>query len=1843
MSKPAHPVFLTLSALFLVMLVRVPSASGQSPRDQLIAAMNAGNFQAAGEGFRALALSDRTPERQVSDDFQFALSCMAQLGQIAEMDAFREAVVAKHSENWRVLWAAAASIAAGEHTGYLVDGKFVRGELPKEEDKKAENKEAGDEAAGKLEKVDAFERDRARAMQWMADAMPRARRDRDRPLVAKFFLAFGQVILLGRMEVVDSEFVSAEAAWKLEFLTSLNSLPEYRSLDAATTEIDPGGPVKADGRPLFFGIPHGFLAAQSDGERWRYCLKEAREHDRSLRDEVFFQTAGFFHAQFGVQTLAFYGPALGRLLDLRTKEIDGGVLDLATLTEDETVTRLAIGVERFRMDDATNFIKLYQDIVKRTQPYYVKKALIQLAEIFENRKQYARAAAYWKTLIDRRDGDVGPWEARLAQIVAPWGRFEPTLSQPAGKRAEVYYRFRNGHSVQCEAHEIDVAALLADVEAYLESGPEKIDYSKTDIADIGRRLLDENQAKYLKKKVAAWASEIRPRSGHFDKTLRLKTPLSRPGAYLVKASMRGGNKSALVLWITDTAIVQKPLEGGQFFFVADANSGKPVPDADVRFFGWRQARASGGDYVVETKKFAAKTNASGQVIVPAENLPESYRWVVSAGTKNGRFALLGWETFAAADCSPVYDEVKAFMMTDRPVYRRGETVRYKFWIRRVSYAPAAESGAASEFAGKKFDVVVTDPGGKEIAKEEVVADEYGGIAGVFDPPADASDGVFGASVRLAGKDESLGRGTFTLGGEDGAEFTVELDAPAKPVKLGKPFRFSLLATYRGGAPTADAEVEYTVYRRRRGNLYPSRSWDWLYGPGYWWLPEAAPWLPGWENWGRCRPEVACNETDEPYDRTAPELVAKSRTTLDENGTVEVKIDTALTAALHPSENHEFLIEARVTDPMRKTVRVRSKVLVADRPVEALVWVNRGFAESGDQVRVQVLTTSADGTPSPRKGTLSLYRIRYDAAGKPSEAPVEKWPTTTDALGRARRTVDAGGPGQYRLAFDFLDPDLGRIEGGCLFTVVGGDDPSEYRFGPLSIVPKRSTYRPGEKVKLMITAAAPDSTVLLFVRPRGGVYEPPRLVRMEGRTAEVELESESSDVPNFFVEATTIADGAPTTQTRRIVVPPSNRVLKVALKPSATTYQPGEAATIGLTLQSEDGKPLRGTAVVAVFEKALEAVAPAVPSDIRARFWKWTRRHSVLGTSNLERIFYNLVPPGAARMENLGVFGDSASRTGGFDVDHGESLEPGPSPITGAPAASEAQATFSERFTGSDAAFWFSEVQTAADGTASVEFTMPETSTRWEIVSWGLAGGTRDPAGGTRDPAGGTQVGQTRRTVLARKNFIVSLQMPDFLVAGDRCALSAVLENYRNAPSDAVARLDIAGDAVAMRGSAATRSATVPPEEPKEVRWTLDAKRPGSALLQVKADANGGSENGESDVVDKPLHVSMDGLPRIEARGGFIGPDQKQERFELSLPEDWKPRAAESVVTVRAAGCLGGATAEAIPFLYDSSDAGTDQAVTRFLPALALQKALESLGADIRPIEEESPDATEAKTALPGAALLEATPADNPVFSAQAVAEAARKGLADLAAMQLDDGGWGWFVGSGAESDAWDTANVVAAFHAAKGYGLEVDPARVARGVEWLTRYEEEQVKRVRNYAYVPHRQPWKPGVDNTDAFVFSVLADQGHRSDDMAAFLHRDRERLTSFGLALYCHGLVSLRDKARLEAAVPSLWARLRTDKEQKSVWLAAPEERGRNRWYGNHMATQACFLRLLVRIDPGHKLVPKLVHYIMSHRAHGTYWNSTYDTALCVESAGGDPPQDERSRPVGRQSPHLDRRQFS
>jgi uncharacterized protein YfaS (alpha-2-macroglobulin family) len=1781
-------------------------------REPLVQAFRDGNYQEAYDGLQRLLVAANTNTATIGDDLSTAVQCLRQLNRSDEVDALLEQVAAAHPKSWQTQAAVANQYNSIEHYGYMIGGEFHRGQH-----------------RGEGRVVNSADRDRVRALQLYHRAVELTQAEPQKGAAADMFAEFANALAYGD---------NTSQYWRLQSLTDLKTLPDYQEGWGYNYRGSGGAPVDASGDPVYYDVPASWEAALNDGQRWRWALHTMVDWDPKARANELLTRAAFLETQFGVQTMAGQPiPFSRQSSEDATDAPQTWALD--TLGEDETIARLATGIKRLKLPDDHNYIQLYQQVLAlRTPPvgHEARIALEQLGAIFENRRQFDRAAEYWQIGVKNFTGHLREgYQNRLDQIIGNWGEFGTVSTQPAGRGATVDFRFRNAQGVEFTAQPIDVAKLLADVKAFLKSQPRELNSQKLNVADLGYRLVQENETEYLGKEVANWHLDLDPRTKHFDKRITVTTPLEKAGAYLVTAKIDDGNICKIILWLADTAIVRKPMGERSLYFVADAVSGVPLAKMNVEFLGYRVKRLEQPaarpreSFVVEVENFAENTDNDGQAVLSvADREHNQFQWLAIATGGEGRLAYLGFHgVWRGAQYDQQYNQVKAFVITDRPVYRPKQAVEFKIWIRRATY----EDQTSSQFAHQAFQVEIQNPKGEKVYTETLTSDNYGGIAGKLELPEDTTLGQYHVQV------VNHGGGTFRVEEYKKPEYEVTIDAPQEPVQLGERITATIRAKYFFGSPVTEATVKYKVLRTPYSSTwYPPMPWDWLYGPGYWWFAYDATWYPGWNEWGCARPSPSWFW----HPQVQPEVVLESETKIGPDGTLAIEVDTSLAMAVHPNEDHRYQIEVEVVDQSRRTIVGSGQVLVARRPFRVFAWVDRGYYRVGDTIEASFASRRLDGRGVEGAGKLRLLKITYDkyADEKPVETEVRTWELATDAEGLAKLQIKASAAGQYRLAYTVTDAASHSIEGAYLFTIVGdGFDGSAFRFDDLEIVADKREYAPGDQVQLQINTNRVGSTVLLFLRPSNGIYLPPQVLRLTGKSTLVPVDVTAKDMPNFFVEAVTIADGRVHTQVDEIHVPPAKRILNVDVVPSDDIYQPGQHATVKLKLTDDAGQPFVGSTVLSIFDKSVEYISGGSNvANIKEFFWKWQRQHHPHKESSLDRWSRNLTPPGQTAMQSIGVFGDTVAddaMRGRGDMRWGVAL--GGAGAAGdeitlgarlsrsmaAPAAVPMKATAdgttfdllqstvtsgetdalaepTVRSEFADTALWVASLDTDAAGLAEVGLDMPENLTTWKIQVWALASGTR--------------VGQASTEVVTRKNIIVRMQAPRFLVERDEVVLSANVHNYLPDAKQVKVRLEQTGTCLELP-SDVEQTVEIPAGGERRVDWRVTAAHEGEAVVRMLA-----LTDAESDAVEMRLPVYVHGMLKMDSYTGMLRPNEGKATFEVVVPS--QRRAEETRLEVHYLPTLAGAMVDALPYLIDYPYGCTEQTLNRFLPAVITQKTLVRLGLDLKAIQEKRTNLNAQELGDAAERAKQWKRFDrNPVFDDAELATIVKAGAERLTDMQLSDGGWGWFSGWGEQSTAHTTATVVHGLQLAKQNDVALVPGTLERGVTWLQQYQDRQLAALANVDQngrpIEQQKPWKLAADNLDALVYRVLADSDVKNDTMRDALYRDRTKLAVYGLALYGLALEKQHEAEKLAMVLRNLRQYLVVDRENQTAYLNLP---GGNwwYWYGSEFEAHACFLELLVASDAKDPVAPMLVKYLVNNRRHATYWNSTRDTALVVEA---------------------------
>ncbi|MDO4558459.1 MAG: MG2 domain-containing protein, partial [Planctomycetia bacterium] len=949
----------------------------------------------------------------------------------------------------------------------------------------------------------------------------------------------------------------------------------------------------------------------------------------------------------------------------------------------------------------------------------------------------------------------------------------------------------------------------------------------------------------------------------------------------------------------------------------------------------------------------------------------------------------------------IYRNTSCYMITDRPVYRPDQTAHYRFWIRTATYATFDDA----EFANRKYTLRIVNPKGDNVVETEVTTDAYGGVEGEYVIPSDAPLGRWDWTVADPGTDQIRWAGTlFRVEEYKKPEYEVTVDAPAEPVRLGEVIEAKISAKYYFGSPVTEAKVKYRVTRTATSSSwYPVWRWDWLYGSGSWWFGGDYDWYPGWDTWGWRRPGGLVGQYVGPrrFGMMPPEVVLEEEVDLGADGTVSLKIDTAIARDLFPGTDHRYEITAEVVDQSRRTITGTGSVIASHRPFTVTVWTDRGYYDTGDTVKVQCAARTADGKPIHGTAKVTLYAVDYTpvkeetkpaetAIGEPvtreteargsewgmdvsefesktlpvRETVVETWESGTDDSGQSLQSLVAAAPGQYRVAFEVTSEKGEAVTGGYLFSVFAGSDgesakadAAKYRFNGIELLPDRREYTPGETVRLRVATNQENGFIQMYIRTKENApWAHPRFIRLEGRSAVVPIEVSAEDIPNFFVCAMTIADGQIHEAVREICVPPVRKVIDVTVKPSKGAYRPGERAKVGLELRDPDGKPMTGPVVVAIYDKSVEYISGGshIP-DMKEFFWSWRRSFSGLGPGYLwtrrdqypsqVTVWDGLNRPhypgplggmtGISPFTNyrsfplIGTvdFGVGMTRDGrrsgmrmmgmmgGMDrkemdvVDgvmtaESSSMEVSAPMLASAPplemaesglnmaaeaeevggglgggmsgrksvgAAPLMEATVRSAF--ADTALWAGSLMTSNDGTAEVELDMPENLTTWKIRVWGLNHET--------------SCGEGSAEVVTRKDLILRMQTPRFLVQTDEVVLTANVHNYLATEKEVTVSLELAGTRedpersvleLLTEGGDQTQVIRIAPNGESQINWRVRALDEGNAVVRMKA-----LTDEESDAMELIVPCKIHGMLKREAISGVVSPDATNGSMRFTVP------------------------------------------------------------------------------------------------------------------------------------------------------------------------------------------------------------------------------------------------------------------------------------------------------------------------------------------------------------------------
>ena len=748
--------------------------------------------------------------------------------------------------------------------------------------------------------------------------------------------------------------------------------------------------------------------------------------------------------------------------------------------------------------------------------------------------------------------------------------------------------------------------------------------------------------------VARWKLETPPNI--VSETQELPVDGLAAGLYLIEAT-DGTYKAYTVAIVTEIAIVERTEHGQADLFIADRKTGAPIEKADVALWANGQRQSSG------------ETNSDGMASLTmtvrgGANGAEPENVLIMAHHGDDAAVVTPWGYGFAQEPGK---QDRAYIYTDRPVYRPGHTVHIKGILRHE------QNDTLVLPQEKVITLRVTGPDDKEIFNKDLPVSTHGTVSADIDLPSDAGLGYY--NINFNGLNEA-GSGNFYVEEYKKPEYQVTVKPIAPRVLQGTSIQATIEARYFFGEPVSGAKVTYVVHTATH----------------YWWDEEQ-----GDDNSSEADDASDDSDQSDDSDVTWGETEQQEHTgVLDANGRLTINLPTR---ADSKHQDQDYRLEARVTDAANREVSGHSTVLATYGSFRVSVEPTSYVVQNGQPVRVKVTAQDYDGKPVQTPIHVIAALEKWDSVThERSDTRVANTDAVTGADGNAMVNLPITGTGDFEVTASAQTPESRTVEGHTWVWIWNGAGAVYQENAQAQIVADKKTYQVGDTAHLLLVTGLPESWAV--VTAEGDSVQSRRLIHATGESVAFDVPITQQAQPNLIVTAVLVHDNQIMTAQKSLRVPLAERTLTVTATPSKTQYLPGEKGSYDVQAVDSQGKPVSADLSFGVVDEALYQVRPDTSGDIVAAFYP--KRYVYLDPQTSFDFYFSgeagTKSPLLAEL-NKGLYHPRMAQ-----------VKPGSDLVV--PKVRKAFP---------DTAYWNPSVHTGADGHARVEFNFPDALTTWRTT------------------------------------------------------------------------------------------------------------------------------------------------------------------------------------------------------------------------------------------------------------------------------------------------------------------------------------------------------------------------------------------------------------------------------------------------------------------------------------------------------------------------------------------------
>lgn len=1089
-----------------------------------------------------------------------------------------------------------------------------------------------------------------------------------------------------------------------------------------------------------------------------------------------------------------------------------------------------------------------------------------------------------------------------------------------------------------------------------------------------------------------------------------------------------------LIQVSNLAFLKLEKDDSVLLELRSRDSGYAVEGAYVDIYSSRRY----GDKMI--RKRYGPSNKKGEVFVDKQGEEHNYRVVVSKDMDSYFSGHHWWGRSRVVD-EPVAVN-RAFVFTDRKVYRPGQRVHFK----TILMQQKAESSSA--LAGHSTYLILRDANGRELARQSFISNDFGSLSGSFSLPSSGLTGQ--CSIETP-----YGYAFFSMEEYKRPRFEVSIEPFKDLAVVGDSISVTASAVSLTGVPLPDARVEWRVSKYR--NV---------------WLRD--------------------------FSRLT-KIIASGSSSTNSEGKVDIsfvasddKIKTSFFSA------YNYLIEVDISDQNGETRSASTSLTIDETAYQLSTSVKPELVGSAiKSVPVSIFLMNHSGQAV--KGSVSYYLEKLKS---PTKAPVTPYWDRADTImwnkeeieneevfvealigsgtwevcGDEEKQIGVSkklATGYYRLRTEIIDISGDTVKSESGFTLINPSQ-ANYTLGEaltlVNIGKPEVLY--GEKLEFIVGSIYKDVQVKLYA-VSGSRELINETVIPTGKWHRISLPVDKTLEGSIRIQAFLIKNNRIEVSQESVQLKDPSKSMTLELSKFRDKVKPGDKEKWTLTLKDAYDKPANGEVLALMYDAALDLYQANDLTMNRPYYynrqrpmWEWDSFNyynqggnynyysggasaaaypTFFWLSQLDGGFASPQMMRTGRMKSLSIVDDNdATFELAESVVFAGGVETDIAPVTRQESTVNEPVSENEtplRTNLTETAFFLPHLVSAEDGTVEFEFSMPDALTRWRFMA--LA---------HRKDGLSANVEQM---IVSARDLMVVPNIPRVVREGDQLWLAVSVLNSSDIQLGGVASLEVndatSGRAINPDGyeellwEAEPGSSTV-------VRWKIDVPR-GLKALEVLVKASSAQlSDAEKHIIavlpsqtlvteTKPLMLTSTGSHQLIMPVLRDGEVENFEGFTFSYTENvaWEVLAA-------------------LPWLAQQPHESADQIFNRFFSASVagqifkqhpqIERVLKVWKAELPGDEDALLSALEKNPELKSA-FLTATPwlnkAQNDSERRRAFASLVADGHLDneiysavklLKQMQLSDGAWPWF--SGMYPSEQTTINIVAGFGFLQKMGVSWD-------------------------------------------------------------------------------------------------------------------------------------------------------------------------------------------------------------